>query len=235
MANSRAFWILLTCSLAGCDFTATGSSNPDLPPVIRVDGNEGRVWWPIPGSPPSHYDVQGEFRAATAWLNAVYDERKGVRSWVEVDYLKLYARINGVDSLVASDEYGDGLVGGRVYGGWFASEWEYIKDSGATFINESVILPVDSCTQCVWHLWVIDYPRRLLPPSASKVWVEARFRIVGAAVVQLGWDYNRNETDTTCDINQDGRIDPGYCEAGKSRWAFPASANNGWQVLSLGR
>lgn len=235
MTSLRVVCMLFISFLAGCDLTSTDAPNLDLPSVIRVDGNEGKVWWPTPGSPPSHYDVRGEFRAATAWLNAVYDDRKAVRTWVELDYLKLYARVNGIDTLVAADDYGDGLVGGRVYEGWFVNEREYIKDRGATFNNGSVILPVNSCTQCIWHVWGIDYPRNLLPPGASKIWVETRFRIVGAAVVQLGWDYNRNETDTTCDINQDNTGDPGFCEAGKSRWAFPTSADDGWQVLRLGR
>jgi hypothetical protein len=66
------------------------------------------------------------------------------------------------------------------------------------------------------------------------VWVETRFRIVGKAVLQLGFDYNRDATDKRCDIYLDGDQDGGWCEARKSYWQVLLSSGDGPSLPSSG-
>jgi hypothetical protein len=226
--------ILVAC--LNCDDAPTSSQGGDLPPDTFVNGSEGQVWWPSPFT-PYYSRTQGQFRAGTAWMNFIDDQRIQDGSRVEIDYLRMYARVNGNDQLVSSDEYDDGVVGGGLYfrSPWFSGSQRATNASRATFSNGTVSLPLETCPDCVWHVWVEDYPRPPIPTNASKVWVEARFRLVGTAVAQLGWDYYRNESDIGCDIDLNGTQDPGFCEAGKSYWTFPTSNNGGWQILSLGK
>lgn len=227
--------VLFVLVCASCDEDPASSQGGDLPPDTFVNGSEGQVWWPNPSSPPSN--SRGQFRAGTAWMNFVDDQRVQDGSRVELDYLRMYARVNGSDQLVSSDEYDNGVVGGGLFPRrpWFGGSQIATVASRASFSNGVVNIPLEGCPECVWHVWVEDYPRPLFPTGTSRVWVEARFRIVGTAVAQLGWDYYRNQSDIGCDIDQNGTQDPGYCEAGKSHWIFPTSADGGWQTITLGR
>lgn len=226
--------IALTITSA-CSESSTASSN-DLPPDTFVNGSEGQVWWSNPSIPPSTYNVRGQFTAATAWLDIVDDQRVQDNSTVEIDYLRVYATVNGRDTLISYDEYGDGVIAGGLYSRapWFGSQVDQLKPH-AIVGNGTATLPLEQCSTCVWHVWVEDYPRPVLPSGTSRVWVATRFRITGKAVLQLGFDYNRNASDLGCDINLDGVQDVGMCEAGKSRWTFPVVENDGWQTLTLGK
>lgn len=105
---------ILVLACLSCDDDPTASQAGDLPPDTFVNGSEGQVWWPSPFT--SYYThTQGQFRAGTAWMNFVDDQRVQDGSRVEIDYLKMYARVNGIDSLVSFDEYSDGVVGGGFY------------------------------------------------------------------------------------------------------------------------
>ena len=229
--------VTLLALLGACDNSPplSGPDGQGVPPETFVNGFEGRVWWPNPAQ-PANARVRGEFRAATAWLSMVDDQRVNDGSVIEVDYLRLYARAQGTDHLVASDEYNVGDVpGGGLYNrnDWFEGAQRAQIRHHSSIQNGLLLLPVEQCPDCVWHVWVEDYPRPLLPAGTERVWVETRFRIVGKAVLQLGFDYNRGAADTGCDIDFDGRQDVGECEAGKSHWQFPASTGDGWQVLVL--
>ena len=233
--------MLVFCSVlaAGCEKlpAAPDVEEDPLPPATFSDTRDGQVWWPNPAAVPA--GARGQFRAATGWLSIVDDQRVADGARVEVDYLRMYARVGGVDQLIARDEYEDGVVGGGLFERipWYGNgsvPREHIR-SRSTFQNGVLVVPVESCPDCVWHVWVEDFPRAILPEGTSRVWVETRFRIVGAAVLQLGFDYYRGQADTGCDIDLDGDQDPGMCEAGKSRWAFPTTTSDGWQVLSLGK
>ena len=226
--------------LAACD---TSPSSPeaggDLPPQTFVNGKEGQLPWRNPTQPPFS-GTQGEFRAATAWLSMVDDQRVSDGSYIEVDYLRMYGRAQGVEYMVSSDEYnssnGDGPGGGLFERDlWFGKGGVARTDvrSQSSIQNGILVLPVEHCADCVWHVWVEDYPRPLLRPGTDRVWVETRFRIVGKAVLQLGFDYYRGTTDKGCDIDLDGDQDVGWCEAGKSYWQFPSAAGDGWQILTL--
>lgn len=232
--------IVAPALLCACDPSPSSpDTGGDLPPQTFVNGKEGQLAWANPSQPP--YDgTRGEFRGATAWLSMVDDQRVTDGSYIEVDYLRMFARAQGVQYPVSSDEYnsstGDGPGGGlfeRVP--WFGNQGLPRTDvrSQSTVQNGVLILPIERCSDCVWHVWVEDYPRPLLRPGTDRVWVETRFRIVGKAVLQLGFDYNRNQTDKGCDIDLDQDQDVGWCEAGKTHWQFPSSTGDGWQVLTL--
>jgi Big-like domain-containing protein len=212
-------------------------------PYLFVDSNVGKVWWPNPNVPPNS-QVIGSFGAATPWLSIVDDPRAPEPSSVEVDYLRLWAVVNGSDVPVARNEYdGSHQVGGSLASRepWFGVQ-TYGLQSRVTVSGGVVRLPLSTRPDSVWHVWLEDtWPnpsgpnwRHLFPAGTQWVWVEARVRIRGAAALQVGWDYNRGTTDTGCDRDNDGRATPtedGWCEAGKSDWIFESFENNGWQVI----
>lgn len=233
---------IVACAALLCACDSSPSSprqGGDLPPQTFVNGKEGLLPWRNPTQPP-YSGTRGEFKAATAWLSMVDDQRVSDGSYIEVDYLRMYGRAQGVEYQVSADEYnnanGDGPGGGLFERNpWFGNDGLPRSDvrSQSSMQNGILVLPVERCPDCVWHVWVEDYPRPLLRAGTDRVWVETRFRIVGKAVLQLGFDYNRDATDKRCDIDLDGDQDVGWCEAGKSYWQFPLSSGDGWQVLTL--
>lgn len=230
------------------DGTSTGIwfEPPEMPrdtPYLFVNGLEGRVGWPNPNQPPNTRIV-GTFRAATPWLTMVHDMRTTDSSWVDIDYLRLYAVVNGQNILVEENAYEDGRRGGTLAtrSSWFGSTWDVLVERSS--IRSGVLhLPLSTEPLRAWHVWVEDsWPtsagpnwRHLLPDNTQKVWVTARVRIRGPAALQLGWDYYRSTDDKGCDVDKDGAQDNGWCEAGKTDWIFETFDNDGWQIITLGR
>jgi hypothetical protein len=218
---------------------------PDDPPYLNRNGAEGVVWWPHPDQPPA--SIVPGFTAATPWFTIVDDPRAPEASSVEIDFVRLYARVNGRDSLISRNEYDDSRVGGAYYQrmsgpGWFGARLGDIP-SVSRLVNGVLVLPVGDRPEWIWHVWLHDpwrsskgqHYRRTLPAGTDLVWVEARLRIRGAAVAQVGFDYYRNIVDDGCDRNDDGHYDAptedGYCEAGKSKYYFETFQNGGWMTI----
>ncbi|HEY7771158.1 Ig-like domain-containing protein [Longimicrobium sp.] len=210
-------------------------------PHLFVNGLEGQVGWPNPNAPPAH--ARGTFTAATPWLTIVDDMRAPEPSWVEIDYLRLWAVVGGRSELVQENSYSDGRLGGTLASRdkWFEFRWDELQQR-ATVANGIVRLPLSTVSDKAWHVWIEDtwtdpsgtHFRRLLPPNTERVWVETRIRLRGAAALQIGWDYYRHTKDKNCDIDLDGDYEDGWCEAGKSEWIFESFDNDGWQVIRLG-
>lgn len=226
---------------------------PDNPPYLNRNGSEGAVWWSDPARPPSDVVLGSGFTAATPWFTIVDDPRALEPSRVEIDYVRLHVRANGRDSVLSRNEYNvsDTRVGGSYYQRsdtvpWFGPAIGRIADV-SRIDNDALILRVGDGQgpKWIWHIWMHDpwrapdgniRYRRTLPPGTDLVWVEARFRIVGAAAVQVGFDFYRNIVQDGCDANNDSTYVPekedGLCEGGKSRYLFQTFENDGWITVT---
>ncbi len=216
---------------------------PEYPPYRFVNWRDGQVWWSVPDSTPSN--VVGSFKAATPWLSMVHDIRASETSWVEVDYLRLGGVVNGVEQVLASNDYNSAAqpVGGSLAsrGDWFKVQTNGLA-SRVSIVNGALHLPLSSVPDSVWHVWLEDtwysggnvYFRHLFPPGTQRIWVETKVRVHGPAALQVGWDYYRTTNDLRCDPNNNGIIEEGEdgnCEGGKSSWYFQIFENDGWQVI----
>lgn len=270
-ADGRDVWALyghlgtgeIDLSGAGCLAPATGfrhphvradsdgaglwlnAEMPDDPPYLNRNGSEGDVWWPDPDEPPA--EVVPGFTAATPWFTIVDDPRAPEPSRVEIDYLRLYARVDGRDTLISRNEYDDDRVGGSYYARmdtapWFGRELGPVPDVSWRE-NGALILPVGDHPEWIWHVWMHDpwrsaegqHYRRTLPAGTDLVWTEARLRIRGAAAAQVGFDHYRDVVENGCDKNDDGtyvaKEEDGWCEGGKSRYLFEVFENEGWMTV----
>jgi hypothetical protein len=91
-------------------------------------------------------------------------------------------------------------------------------------ISALVVEPSSSPNR-VFHWW--NTSRSLIPAGTTRVWFEARVRVIGGAGVQAGIDYWRDLTSPYAgpmSITQ---------EAGASDWFGNVTAD--WQTISVGR
>jgi hypothetical protein len=129
------------------------------------------------------------FRAATPWLAVVHTGPQGTASSLEIDYIELWAEIDGVSRAVTSNSYADGVFAGelRDRNPWFGGAWE--KMPGAISSGVLVIRPGDR-PEKVWHPYLETWPYDRYDLSrATRVWFVTRVRIHGPAAVQAGVDY----------------------------------------------
>lgn len=132
------------------------------------------------------------FLATVGWLQALDDTGVSGQSLVEVDWMRLHAVVNGVDRVLAVEEF-DRVTTNMTYYGlyrrnpWFAGDkigsMPYTLSSGAMVIEPS------ARPDMVYHWWT---DRALVPSGTTRVWFEARIRITGGAHVQGGIDYWRD-------------------------------------------
>lgn len=154
-------------------------------------------------------------------MDAIHDTRKPGTSRVEVAFIKYYARINGVDTLLTSDEYDTR----RACGGLWSRNPFYKQQLSDTMpaqfdqTNGSLIVCPSDQPNAVFHWWNCLYPRVTIPANAERTWAVAQVRIHGPALVGLGIDYWR--TPTAPDGNN--------IEAAVSPWFFEAP---GWQNMT---
>jgi hypothetical protein len=189
-----------------------------IPPDVTFN-KEGNIRL---SSPPS------EFRGANAWLIAIHDTRLPELSLVEIDYLRLFVRIEGKDILVASNEYDGSPGGGMLFSRqpWFGAVKN--REFQVAQLPGSVIIHPSRFPDELYHLWIASSPSNpQIPAGADLLWMEARVRIEGPALVQGGIDFYR-------DVRPPDLIaEPGSMrEGGASHW-FCAAPD--WQVVSLGK
>lgn len=168
------------------------------------------------------------FKTGVAWLQAIYDQKSKDKALVDIDWLRLYARVGDKDTLIASDEYNNNQACGGL---WDRTPWFGNVDGTTegksttmpqTFNNGSLILEINKSTDKIWHWW--NCSRAIIPENASRVWMEARVKITGPALVQAGIDYWK-AIDTTYagkEINNK--------EAAVSNWYVE---NKDWQIISI--
>lgn len=152
---------------------------------------------------------------ANAWFAVVHDTKKGGVSKIEIESLKLYARLNnGQDVPLATDLY-DTEWGGKLY-----IRYPYFECSldeslqwqmPAQLINGKLVFSPSDITNRVWHGWCTGaWPQ--VPINTNKLWIEAEIKITGNALMQIGVDIKPNQN-----------TNDGWSEYGVSDWFFSTS------------
>ncbi|NLH51469.1 MAG: hypothetical protein GX459_01330 [Bacteroidales bacterium] len=167
------------------------------------------------------------FKAVTGWITAIHDKRSPEDSWIEIDYIRIYARFNGSDKLLSKNEYNDGIAEGGLFmrQPWFGSNYNIpipyeFSSSGC------LILRTSSKPDNVWHVWNKQWPRAVVPPNIERCWLEVKCRITGSALIQLGLDYWREPTSFYAGYNVNN------IEAGVSDWYFKSGE---WVILDFAK
>lgn len=159
-----------------------------------------------------------------AWFAVIHDTKKGGVSKVEIESLKLFARLNnGQDVLLASDFF-DTEWGGKLY-----IRYPYFECSlneslqwqmPAQLINGKLIFSPSDITNRVWHGWCTGaWPQ--VPTNTNNLWIEAEIRITGNALMQIGVDIKANQN-----------TNDGWSEYGVSDWFF---ATNNFQTINFNK
>jgi len=170
-------------------------------------------------TPPSGYPY------VTAWAQAVEDTYQDTAlSTVEVDYLELWAVVNGKDQLVCQNRYDSYDSESKWFGLYSRRPWFPKGDAHTqmpvTFTSDGYLyLNPSSAPNNVWHWWITGNPRAQVPSGAQRIWVRMKFRITGPALVQIGADFY--------DLPANGSNK----EFGASDW-YSQSSN--WQTVVLG-
>lgn len=164
------------------------------------------------------------FKGATPWLQVVHDKRSTAPSTVEIDFIRLWARINSVTRVVAANEYDDGKFGGQLCA---RSPWgtpPSCHGMPGTVANGVLTIQPSTDTSGLWHPYLESYPDPRADISrADSVWTEVRLRITGAAMAQVGLDYWRDLGYPPDNRNAETGINDWTCTAGT------------WQTLRLAR
>ena len=155
------------------------------------------------------------YQYGNAWFSVVHDTKKTGSSQVEIDNLKFWARLtNGQDVLLASDDYNN-VWGGKLYIRYpyfeCSLDTSFMFTMPAQLINGKLVFNPSDITNRVWHGWCTGKWAQI-PSNTSKLWVEAKVKIIGNALLQVGVDLKPNQNDFN-----------GYWEYGLSDWCFQSS------------
>lgn len=133
------------------------------------------------------------------WINAVHDTGKQGDSFIEIDWVRLYCVVGGVETLVAGEYTGNktGIIpdGGGLYlrNPWFGNDYYETLSYLAT--GETVTYPLSSRADRVWHP---IGKRAIVPSGATQCYASARVKPEGNALVQVGLDFWANQTAGYC-------------------------------------
>lgn len=207
---------LLVILMLGCFKDPPNQNTEIIPP--EVGHRSGYVKYL---TPPNNYPF------VLGWITAIHDKRSTLASYIELDYIRLYARVNGTDVLINSDEYNDNTAEGGLYKRvpWFGENYntpipyEYSN-------SENLVLRTSTFPDNVWHVYNRRSPRVVPPANVERCWVEVRCKITGPALIQIGIDY---WIDGTSGWNGDG---VNNTEAGVSDWYYN---QNEWHIMTFGK
>lgn len=211
--NNYFLLFLVVSVFSGCQKQDEVSIIPD-----EVAHKTGYVNY---SSPPK------DFKSITGWITAIDDRFEDSESLIEIDFIRLYCNINGIDSLIGSNEYNDEIAEGGLFtrNPWFGSNtstaipYEFSEDG-------CLVLRTSSESDFVWHIWNKSWPRIDVPTDSESCWLEVKCRISGSALIQIGIDYWRNGTCEYAGYNINN------VEAGVSDWYYN---QNEWLVLTFGK
>jgi len=167
------------------------------------------------------------FKAVTGWITAIHNRTSSEASYIEIDYIRLYGRINGSDFLVSSNDYKDNIAEGGLCmrQPWFGSNdntpipYEFLN-------NDYLVLRTSSKPDNVWHIWNKQWPRAEVPSNIERCWLEVRCKITGSALIQLGMDYWREPTSEWAGYNVNN------IESGVSDWYYKSDE---WLILNYAK
>lgn len=191
-----------------------------------------KITYPIPNEVAhkegyvKYTGISEDYKAGVAWMQTIHNNEKEGNSKVEVDWLKLYARVKGKDIVISYDDFDIEKVCGGLFTRipWYGIKEEIGEAMPSSFNNGILILKPYERPNKVWHLWNCN--RALFPVETTNIWMEARVRISGPALVQFGIDYWK-------DLNSPDRgISVNNVEAAVSNWYFE---DDNWQVISVSK
>ncbi|RPH33345.1 MAG: hypothetical protein EHM93_05185 [Bacteroidales bacterium] len=167
------------------------------------------------------------FKSVIGWITAIHDRRTTQPSFIEIDYLRLYARVNGVDILLNSDEYNDNKAEGGLFlrNPWFGENnnnpilYEYRN-------SENLILRTSIKPDNVWHVWNNKWPRVNVPVNTERCWLEVKCKITGSALIQIGIDFWRDSTSLWAGYHVNN------IEAGVSNWYYEQGV---WHIIAFAK
>lgn len=223
--GERSIW-----HMQGTTYSGTHTALPTVAKEWRIAtaGRFGRAQNCAPAESNHHQSYTAFWRApfgfkgATPWLSAVQKAGSTAGSTVEIDYIRLWARINGVAQIVARNEYTDAKAAGelRLRNPWYGGSW---RSMPVQITNGALVIHPSSSPNDVWHPYLESWPDlRADISGADSVWMEARVRVQGPALVQGGLDAWKN---------LDYAANRVY-EVGATDWVC---ASGDWQTLRMTR
>ncbi|MFA5971699.1 MAG: hypothetical protein WC780_05045 [Lentimicrobiaceae bacterium] len=174
-----------------------------------------------------HLTPPDNFKSVTGWITAIHDRKSTKQSFIEIDYIRLYARVNGADVLLNSNEYNDS----KAEGGLFKRD-PWFGDNNNTPIpyeftnNDNLVLRTSTKPDNVWHVWNKVWPRVDVPANAERCWLEVKCKITGSALIQLGIDYWKDGTCLYAGYNVNNT------EAGVSDWYYKEGE---WHIVTFAK
>lgn len=169
-----------------------------------------------------------EFTAVVGWMQSIDIKGTGVNNTVEVDWMKLHAIINGVDTVIFEDTFDKHTPEMDYYALYKRSPWFEGDNQDSmpfTVQNSIMIMNPSNAPNRIFHWW--NTKRSPVPTTSSRIWFEAKIRITGGAGVQAGIDYWK---DLTAPYSG---LDVNNTEAGVSDWL--GNSTSDWQIISVGR
>jgi hypothetical protein len=166
------------------------------------------------------------WRSGTLWVIAVHDTRKEGDSALVIDWARFYCIVNGQPVLMSAETSSNGT--GILWSGlWPRNPWcrgsDYQEGIGIDFTGDLALLPLFKRPDKVWHF---GGKRVVIPKDASRCYSEARFRLTGNALVQLGADFWIDDKSEWCPDHKCNTAAFG------SDWF---SASDGWRIITVGK
>jgi len=138
------------------------------------------------------------WKSGTLWLIAVHNTGKEGSSMLEIDWARFYCMVNGQPVLM-SGETPSNRTGVYWSGSWPKIPWcrgtEDRRDMKVDFTGETALLPLHERPERVWHF---GGKRVIVPDNASKCYSEARVKVSGNTLVQLGADFWIDDKSEWC-------------------------------------
>jgi hypothetical protein len=215
LSTLTATLLLQACGDSSNDHSSPATTLPEYVPIAV------RQEWLRVISPP-----QG-FTAVLFWGTAIHDTRQTGASQIEIDWQRLTCRVGTNDVLVDENQFDSQVSGGLcTKSPWCPANLGGLPYSASASTSTATMV-TSSQPNYAFHWWGTygSAGRPSIPAGASRCWVEARVRITGPALVQVGFDWYPQRTG-------DGGAAGGVVEGAVSNWAR-SSAD--WQVMSVGR
>jgi hypothetical protein len=190
------FCVVLLSSCILSEYGVSGNNISDGSSSIAPPESPAPVAFYNMGLPPEGWT------SGTLWVIAVHDTKKEGDSSLEIDWVRFYCMVNGRPVIVSGETSSNG-TGTFWSGSWPRKPWcrgnENREDMKIDFTENTALLPLNKRPDRVWHF---GGKRVVIPNNASSCYSEARFKLTGNALVQLGADFWIDEKSDWCPDHQ---------------------------------
>ncbi len=153
------------------------------------------------GAPPPGWT------SGIAWFMAVFTGGAKDTGQVEIDWVRLYAMDDkGKTTVLTEEKKGKSGVDWMGYcpcSAWFKTDDHTGNDSLMTRDTETQKFELHKAKDQIWHFGGVRVPdkkdasndiskSRPFPPKVKKVWMKARVRVTGKAMIRGGFDFWKN-------------------------------------------